>query len=49
MYDTVSKNEVNVEERTGNWVAPYSCLEDIREYVQTQFGDRTRIINDYLV
>ena len=40
MYNTIIKNEErDIPSRTGNWVQPFYCIDDIRRYVEKQFSD----------
>jgi hypothetical protein len=41
MFDVASQQELAPKDRIGSWVQPYSQEEEIRRYVNTQFGDYT--------
>lgn len=44
MYNLVIKDDnKDIPSRTGNWVQPFYCMDDIRIFVQTQFGDTAYI------
>lgn len=43
MFDIASQQTVKPPQRQGNWVQPYSVEEDVRRYVNAQFGDYGRI------
>lgn len=39
MFDLASQQNIAPKDRVGNWVQPFSHDEEIRRYVNTQFGD----------
>lgn len=40
MYNVVVKSEEqDIPSRTGNWVQPFHCIDDIRKFVEKQFSD----------
>ncbi len=39
MFDIASQQNVKAAVRQGNWVQPYLTEEDVRRYVNAQFGD----------
>ena len=43
MYNEAIKNDLPVEERTGNWSQAYYDMDDIKRYLEWQFKDKNRI------
>ncbi len=44
MFDIASRQNIPASERQGNWVQPYRADEDVRRYVNAQFGDYAHIV-----
>lgn len=45
LYNDTIQNDVPPEQRVGHWTDEYFKLDDIKEVIQTQFGDKNRILN----
>jgi len=43
MFDIASRQNVAPAERQGNWVQPYLTEDDVKRYVNAQFGDYNHI------
>lgn len=43
MYDSATRNDLPLPDRTGNWVQEYLTTQDALRFVNTQFGDLARL------
>lgn len=43
MFDIASQQNIALADRQGNWVQPYLTEEDVKRYVNAQFGDYNHI------
>lgn len=45
IYNDTIQNDVPPDQRVGHWTDEYFELDDIKKVIQTQFGDKNRILN----